>query len=94
MGMKGRGDIATHGAVLGIAQEEVTQGRVWGMMMICCSGTSRMASHGECDGCTCDACLATPSLAEADPAPYQHINIHGAPDSLTVFHSAQQTQDT
>ena len=57
-GMKGTDDIATHGAVPGITLGEVTQGRVWGMMVICCLGTSQKAFHGECDGCTCDACLA------------------------------------
>jgi len=57
-GMKGTEDIATQGAVPAITPGEVTQGRVWGMMVICCSGTSQMASQGECDGCTCNACLA------------------------------------
>jgi hypothetical protein len=56
--MKGTEDIATHGAVPGITPGEVTQGRVGGMMVICCLGTSQMAFHGGCDGCTCDACLA------------------------------------
>lgn len=57
-GMKGTDDIATHGAVPGITLGEVTQGRVWGIMVIGCPGTSQRTSHSECDGCTCDACLA------------------------------------